>query len=339
MRGMTMASDSLNEELPTVRYGLIGAGCMGQEHIRNLALIPGSQIVAIADPAESSRAEGLRQLGHVVPAYTNHRELLDAETLDALIIATPNDTHWPILKDIFASGMTVPILIEKPLCSSMQDCDALEKAVAEYPAPVWVGMEYRYMPPVQEMVKHVESGDLGRVRMFSLTEHRHAFLDKVEDWNRFNERTGGTLVEKACHFFDLMRFVLHDEPIRVYASGAADVNHQDERYDGKVPDILDNAYVVVDFAGGTRALLELCMFADGAEYHEHLSVVGDKAKVECFVPVAADHWPGHEHIPAEVVLSPRSPAGPIRRSHRRRRRDPRRRRPSRIHLLRAPRLP
>jgi hypothetical protein len=41
------------------------------------------------------------------------------------------------------------------------------------------------------------------------------------------------------------------------------VNHLDERYDGERPDILDNAYVVVDFASGARALLDLCMFAEG----------------------------------------------------------------------------
>lgn len=310
-----MPTEPKTEEQPrSLRYGLIGVGCMGQEHIRNLALIPGSEVVAIADPAESSRAEALRQLGHPVAEYRNHRELLDSDSVDALVIATPNDTHWAILKDIFASGKKIPILIEKPLCSSNEECDALESAAAGYGAPVWVAMEYRYMPPVQAMLEPVRSGELGHVRMFTLTEHRHPFLDKVEQWNRFNERTGGTMVEKACHFFDLMRYVLEDEPVRIYASGAADVNHQDESYDGRVPDIIDNAYVIVDFERGARAMFDLCMFAEGSEFHEHLSIIGDKAKVECFVPVAPEHWPGHEDVPAEIVLSPRNPVGPIRKA-------------------------
>ncbi|WP_422935160.1 Gfo/Idh/MocA family protein [Sinomonas sp. P47F7] len=296
----------------TVRYGLIGVGNMGQEHIRNLALIPGSDVVAIADPEESSRIEAIRQLGHTAAEYASYNELLDVEEVDALVIATPNDTHWTILHDIFASGRKLPILIEKPLCSSLSDCDALESAAAAYGAPIWVAMEYRYMPPVQAMLEPVRRGELGRVRMFSLTEHRLPFLDKVDQWNRFNERTGGTLVEKACHFFDLMHYVLGAEPIRIYASGAADVNHQDELYDGRVPDILDNAYVIVDFEGGTRAMFELCMFAEGSEFQEHLSIVGDRAKVECFIPVAPKHWPGHENVPAEVLFSPRSPLNPVR---------------------------
>lgn len=296
----------------TLRYGLIGVGNMGQEHIRNLALISGSEVVALADPSTSSRTEALRQLGGPAVEYTSHRELLASEDMDALVIATPNDTHRAILRDVFASGRNLPILIEKPLCHSLEDCDALESEAATYPAPIWVAMEYRYMPPVQAMLDSVRNGDLGQVKMFSLTEHRLPFLDKVDQWNRFNERTGGTLVEKACHFFDLMHFVLDQEPVRLYASGAADVNHRDELFDGRVPDIIDNAYVIVDFEGGTRAMFELCMFAEGSEFQEHLSVVGDKAKVECFIPVSPEHWPGHEDMPAEVLLSPRFPLNPVR---------------------------
>lgn len=56
----------------------------------------------------------------------------------------------------------------------------------------------------------------------------------MKNWNRFNANTGGTLVEKCCHFFDLMRLFAGANPVRVMASGAIDVNHKDETYDGKV---------------------------------------------------------------------------------------------------------
>jgi hypothetical protein len=85
----------------------------------------------------------------------------------------------------------------------------------------------------------------------------------VRDWNRFSAKTGGTMVEKCCHFFDLMRLITQSEPVRVYCSGAMDVNHVDERYDGTRPDIIDNSFTTVDFANGTRAMLDLCMFAEG----------------------------------------------------------------------------
>ena len=55
--------------------------------------------------------------------------------------------------------------------------------------------------------------------MLSIREHRFPFLHKVGHWNRFNKWTGGTLVEKACHFFDLMRRLVQDDVVSVYASG------------------------------------------------------------------------------------------------------------------------
>jgi predicted dehydrogenase len=79
-----------------------------------------------------------------------------------------------------------------------------------------------------------------------------------------------------------------------------------------VPDILDNAYVVMDFANGQRALLELCMFAEGARYQEEISVVGSRGKAECFVPGPGRFWPAHLGEPPvpKVVISPRDPKGP-----------------------------
>jgi predicted dehydrogenase len=80
--------------------------------------------------------------------------------------------------------------------------------------------------------------------------------------------------------------VLQARPVRVLASGAQDVNHLDESYDGEVPDILDNAYVIVDFDDGARALLDLCMFAEGSRHQEELVAVGDRGKLEAFLPDA-----------------------------------------------------
>jgi len=71
-----------------------------------------------------------------------------------------------------------------------------------------------------------------------------------------------------------MRLILKSDPVRVMASGGQAVNHLNETYDGQVPDIWDHGYVIVDFASGARAMLELCMFAEGAEFQEHIIATG-----------------------------------------------------------------
>jgi predicted dehydrogenase len=266
---------------PVVRYGIIGTGMMGHEHVRNLALLPGARVVAYADPSRQQRW-WTSQLVPDATAHEDHRELLARSDVDAVVVASPNHTHAAVLCDVFASGKHV--LCEKPLCTTVEDARRVAEQAEKHPGVFWVGMEYRYMAPVARLLELVHGGAVGRLRMLAIREHRHPFLPKVGDWNRFSRNTGGTFVEKCCHFFDLMRLISGSEPVRVYASAGMDVNHLDERYEGERPDILDNGFVTVDFESGVRALLDLCMFAEGSRNEQEIAATGDAGKVECLVP-------------------------------------------------------
>ncbi len=294
-----------------VRYGLIGCGMMGQEHLRNIALLPGARVTRIYEPDDAMAAASLA-LAAGAQRAASLSEVVSAADVDCLLIASPNFRHAQQLREI-AALRPLPLLLEKPACTERADVAALAELGRRYPAPIWVAMEYRYMPPVMRLAQEVHSqAAIGAAVMLSIREHRFPFLVKVGDWNRFNRYTGGTLVEKCCHFFDLMRHITGSEPVRVYSSASVAHNHLQERYADGTPDILDNAYVVVDFASGQRALLELCMFAEGARYQEEISVVGPQGKVECFVPGPGRFWPAHLGQPPvpKVVISPRQPKGP-----------------------------
>ena len=148
--------------------------------------------------------------------------------VDAVVIASPNMTHVDVLGDVLDTD--VHVMVEKPLCTTVADCRRVVDAAAAGPADrvVWMGLEYRYMPPTTALLGEIRSGTVGRVHMVAIREHRFPFLVKVGDWNRFSRNTGGTLVEKCCHFFDLMRLAADADPVRVMASGSQDVNHLDE---------------------------------------------------------------------------------------------------------------
>jgi predicted dehydrogenase len=296
----------------SLRYGFIGCGMMGQEHLRNLAMIEDTEVTMIYEPDAGMRDLSSRLVPKVLFAECEE-EVIRAENVDALVITSPNLLHFRQLETI-SKIRPMPVLVEKPVCTSLEQLWALQRIGKNYPLPIWVAMEYRYMPPISRLVEEVHSGKtLGKITSLSIREHRYPFLKKVGDWNRFNENTGGTLVEKCCHFFDLMCFILQSEPVRVYGSGAQDVNHLDEHYDGRVPDILDNAFVVVDFASKQRAILDLNMFADGSWYQESIAVIGSQAKVECKIPGPTRFWPkdslGESPTP-RLTLSPRDPKGP-----------------------------
>ncbi|MGR3197642.1 MAG: Gfo/Idh/MocA family protein, partial [Paracoccus sp. (in: a-proteobacteria)] len=247
----------------TITYGIIGCGMMGQEHLRNIALLPGTAIGTIFEPDAGMRARAAR-IAPEARFADSIEDLLGDEDLDCLLIASPNFRHVEQLQTI-AARRPLPVLVEKPLFTSPEDLAAVDALAATYPAPVWVAMEYRYMPPVARMLQMAEAAT-GGIRMLTIREHRFPFLQKVGDWNRFNRFTGGTFVEKCCHFFDLMRLAVGSDPVRIMAMGGQALNHLDETHLDEVPDIFDHGYVTVEFANGVRAMLELCMFAEGARF-------------------------------------------------------------------------
>ena len=295
----------------TLRYGLIGCGMMGREHIRNIELLDDTQITVVFEPDAQMRASAAKALPKT-KIVESLDELLTFEALDCLVIVSPNHCHMQQLQQI-AAQRALPILCEKPLFTDPADLAQATAIAQTYPAAVWVAMEYRYMPPVAALIDQAEDVT-GGIKMLTIREHRFPFLPKVGDWNRFNQNSGGTLVEKCCHFFDLMRLILKSDPIRVMASAGQEVNHLDEVYAGRRSDIWDCGYVIVDFASGARAMLELSMFAEGSEYQEEIHAVGPKGKIACNVPGPARFWPAHMASPPvpHVVISPRSPMCPRR---------------------------
>tara|TARA_B100000686_G_scaffold260596_1_gene273379 strand:- start:1777 stop:2859 length:1083 start_codon:yes stop_codon:yes gene_type:complete len=265
-----------------IRYAIIGVGTMGLEHIQNILLIKNAEVVAISDIHNNSIIKIKKKTKKKFLYFKSHKELIKKNIADAYIISTPNFTHLRILKDVLKTKKH--ILVEKPLVINTKECLKLKKLTKNYPSIIWTAMEYRYMPPVNKFIKKIHKKTIGKLKMLSIKEHRFPFLKKVKNWNRFSKNTGGTFVEKCCHFFDLMRFIIKSEPISVYASGNQDVNHINERYRNKKPDIIDNGYVIVNFKNGARGLLDLCMFAENSDMQEELSAVGDKGKIETSVP-------------------------------------------------------
>ncbi|GAB0489755.1 hypothetical protein MMPV_000980 [Pyropia vietnamensis] len=313
-----------------VRYAILGTGLMGVEHLRNLMALAddgaGVVVTALADPhpaslaaavdawtehyaavaaAAAAAANGRVPLAAVPPpppaTYPSAAALYaagDPPPFDVLVVATPNYTHAAVvLAALAALPPTTHLLVEKPLCTTVADCRALVADVTarRWRGVLWNALEYRYMPAVAEVVRRTWQGGVGRVVMAALREHRFPFLDKVGGWNRFNCWSGGTLVEKCCHFFNLLN-LLHApaRPTSIMASASQSVNHLEEVHPAPpgsdaqgataTPDILDNALVIVNYGTSARASLDLCMFAESSAHQEELSVVGAAGKLEALLP-------------------------------------------------------
>ena len=262
-------------------FGFIGCGMMGQEHIRNTLLVGRAQIGGIFDPSEKSAEHALkiveRSRKQAPPrVYDSLEEACGDPNTDALFIATPNHTHLDLVRVAVESGKAV--FLEKPIATTVADAYELCRLAAEHTSPFRFGLQYRYKSVYAEALTEVfERGSLGQVHSVNMLEHRFPFLDKVGQWNKFSANTGGTLVEKCCHYFDLMNLFADSLPARVFAVGNQAVNFKSFSHDNRKADGLDQAQVTIQYANGVIGGFSLCMFAPGTR--EELVVCGGAGRL------------------------------------------------------------
>ena len=277
----------LANEKPTYKFNVIGTGTMGQEHIRVTMLEGRATINGVFDPNEGSIVGAKAQFAQYSDdELVVHQSLEDAimdPDIDGLIIATPNYTHIDLVKEAIKSGKH--ILLEKPIATTLEDAYTIYEIGEEYPAVFQIGLQYRYKPTYRETINQVmgKSQVVGDIKSVSIAEHRVPFLDKVNQWNKFSEFSGDTLVEKCCHYFDLLNLFAGARPVDVYASGNQAVNFTEFEYDGKKSDILDNAMVIVNYENGVRANFNLCMFVP--MFYEELVICGDEGYLKAWEKV------------------------------------------------------
>lgn len=268
-------------EKPQFKFNVIGTGMIGMEHIRITLLEGRGTVHGFYDSSPRSAKAGYAEFKRLrseeeCKLYNSLEEACNDPKADALIICTPNYTHLSVLETAVKSGK--PILLEKPMATSLPDAYRILKIGREYSSLLQVGLQYRYKAIYQEAIASAKvQAALGNIKTIFLQEHRPPFLDKVGQWNKFSEYSGGTLVEKCCHYFDLFNYFAESKPVEVYAAGGMDVNFKDFAYEGRTSDILDNAFVTVKYANGIKALFSLCMFAP--LFYEEITMCGDAGRL------------------------------------------------------------
>lgn len=255
-----------------IRLVLIGTGANMLGHLRSLVQLKGVAIAGMADVDEERLARAMEMLEEPVPGYLDYRELLDKVEADAVFIAVPNYLHRQVTCDCLDAGLHT--MCEKPMATSTEDCDAMIEAAERNDRFLQVGLSCRFSRVDSTAHRLVASGAIGEPKMIWAREFRAPFGKKYQDWILDSSRSGGTLVEKTCHHFDLFNWFSGacggSNATRVYGSGGADWVYEDI---GRLPEgrteaekpavnIIDNAFVTVDYDTGARAELMLCMFAN-----------------------------------------------------------------------------
>ncbi len=214
--------------MTNVRFGVIGIGNMGTHHTRYLndGLVEGATLSAICDidPAKLAKAPA----GPGVGRFSNHREMLNSGTVDAIIIAVPHYDHPPIALDAFARG--VHVISEKPVAVSVNAARKLNEEYKKYPnLKFGVMFNQRSNGMYQKMKEVIADGELGEI-----TRITWLITDWFRTWTYYASggwratwagEGGGVLINQCPHNLDLIQWIPDMMPNRVTAVASLGKQH------------------------------------------------------------------------------------------------------------------
>ncbi|MFH1905072.1 MAG: Gfo/Idh/MocA family oxidoreductase [bacterium] len=276
-----------------IRYGIIGAGSMAKGHIESLFEIPEAEITAVADPYKPSLDSKKKLIGerYKTRFLDNYEDLLNISEIDAVVVAVPNYLHANVTINALKAGKHV--LCEKPMATTVADCDRMIKVAKKSGKVLQIGLEYRSSSLYNKISRMITSGRIGDIKMMWCKEFRDPFAKKVDDWIIMEKHSGGSLVEKDCHHFDIFNWFINSRPKRVVAFGGKDAVYRnggdnflmreqgfwaERKASDAKPDVIDNAWVTVEYTSGAKAMLGLCFFFPFSHELE-IGGIGDKGAI------------------------------------------------------------
>lgn len=264
-----------------LRFGFIGLGAMGMSHVETVAeLCCGNVEIAAVCSNNAEHIQRALKLAPKAKVFRSAPELI-ASAVDAVFVSTPNFTHVPLALQILEAQKH--LFLEKPCGINAQECQQLAAAAEATDRVVMVGHELRYSPFFQKIKDLVGAGEIGQPRMVWCREFRGPLQKKTNDWIHDNRLSGGTLVDKNCHHFDLMNWWVGSKPKRVCAFGGNAVH----RVLPGAEQAGDHATVSFEYANQVRGTLHLCLFAlDFPKEDLEMGIIGDNGLLQTRISTA-----------------------------------------------------
>lgn len=234
-----------------MKYALIGCGRIAVNHIK-AALNNHLEIVAICDVKPEAMEILLSKYDlekeTSIHRYTDYQEMVQAESPALVAIATESGLHAEVALHCIRRGINV--IIEKPMAMSMADADAIVEAAEQYHVKVCACHQNRFNPAVQAARKALEEGRFGKLSHGSIHvrwNRNKGYYDQAP-WRGTWAQDGGCMMNQCIHGVDLLRWMMGDDVVEVYAQTAQQFHHYLE--------CEDVGMAVVKFANGAIGTIE-----------------------------------------------------------------------------------
>ncbi|MCD1294915.1 oxidoreductase [Methanocella sp. CWC-04] len=214
-----------------LKVGVIGAGAMGQNHIRAYSQLPGVELAGIADVDKKRVEELSRQYN--TQGFTDYKEMLKTG-MDAVSIVVPTTLHKSVALDVIAAGTN--LLVEKPIANNIESADQIIDAAKKQDLKLMVGHIERFNPAVMKMKELIMSGELGKIVSIS-TRRVGPYNPRIRDV--------GVILDIGVHDIDIISYLYDSYVSEVYTIAGKEI-HSFE----------DHASMILRFDGDKAGVVE-----------------------------------------------------------------------------------
>ena len=243
-----------------LKIGLLGCGRIGVVHAGSIKALDDAKVVAVADAIPAAAEALARDTG---AELRSAEAILAADDIDAVVIGTPTDTHYDLILGAAKNGKA--IFCEKPIDMSVDRILACIDAVGAAGVPFMTGFNRRFDPNFAALRSRIAAGDIGAVELATITSR-----DPAPPPVSYIARSGGLFRDMMIHDFDMARFLLGEEFVRLHAVGSALVDPAI----GEAGDV-DTAAVILTTASG-----RICQISNSRRaaygYDQRIEVHGEK---------------------------------------------------------------
>jgi myo-inositol 2-dehydrogenase/D-chiro-inositol 1-dehydrogenase len=241
-------------------FALLGCGRIGKMHGDNIARHPKARLMVAYDVQSEAADAVAERLG--CKAARSVADALATPGVDAVLIASSTDTHVQLISEAARAGKAV--LCEKPIDLDIAKVDQCAREIAANDVPIMIGFNRRFDPSFAAVKAACERGEIGDVRQVMVTS-RDPEVPPVA----YMQVAGGLLRDMTIHDFDLVRFLLPEEPVEVAAMASALIDPAVRELNDH-----DTAVIILRTAGGRQAVITNYRKATYG-YDQRIEVVGE----------------------------------------------------------------
>jgi len=257
-----------------VKFGLIGHGFMGTNHVKTLTNLAGAELIGVCD-IDPQQLTGVPK--HI-KTYTDAADMLKDPAIDAVVIAANNDQHRKLVEAVAAAGKHV--LCEKPVALSLEDLDAMEACCKSNNVTFTVHQQRRYDPDFRKTKAVFDSETLGTP--YTVKTSLYGFNGNMHDWHVYADQGGGMLYDWGVHLIDQMLWMIPGNITTIYADLRNVINKEVDDY----------FHIMLRFESGIVAHIELGTYFlkdQPGWFERHWFIGGNKGSmyVDGFHPTGA----------------------------------------------------